>query len=145
MVVQCLDSLVILSNVIFLIKRSSRLKFRLIIKIPHAVEGQMWLTCHKLWLHVKTFILLLSFSLCRIFPKVAVSLSGYLNDVWAYRKNARAWQATESISQYTSPNFATVFNHTRYATLQTAFLCPKILLLWTLEEVMKKCCVLSVK
>lgn len=116
---------------------STRLKFSLIFKIPHTIDGQMWLTCHKLWLHVNTFILFPSFSHCRIFPKTVVSLSCYLNDVWTCRTNARAWQTTESISQCTQPNFATAFNHTRYATLQPACLCPKIILLWTLEEIRK--------
>jgi hypothetical protein len=141
-VVQCIDSLVMLSNVIFLIKCFCRLKFKLIFKTPHTVEGRMWLTCHMSWLHVKTCVLFPYFVHCRIWPNIVVSLSCSLNDVWAYRTNARAWQARDCISQCTQPNFATVFNHTRYATLQTPWLCPKILLLWTLVEIGKNivCC-----
>jgi len=41
MAVQCIDSLVMLSNVVFLIKGFSRLKFRLIFKIPHTIEEEM--------------------------------------------------------------------------------------------------------
>jgi hypothetical protein len=137
MLVQCIDSLVILSIVIHLIKAFSRLKFRPIFKIPHTVEGQMQLTCHKLWLHVKSCTLFLSFSHWKILLTFRVSLSCYLNDVWAYRTNAGVWQVTDSTSKFTETSFVIVFVHTCYDTLQTACLCPKILLLWTLEEIRK--------
>ena len=127
---QCRVSWEMLSTVIHLIKRFSRLTFRPIFKIPRTVAGQMSLTYHKLWLHVKTFVLFHSFSHWRIWPNIRIYLSCYLKDMWAYTKNTGAWQATDPISQCTHPDFATVFNHTRYATLQTACLCPKILFLW---------------
>jgi len=126
-----------LSTVIHLIKRFSRLTFRPIFKIPRTVAGQMSLTYHKLWLHVKTFVLFHSFSHWRIWPNIRISLSCYLKDMWAYTKNTGAWQVTDPISQYTHPDFATVFNYTRYAKLQAACLCPKILFLWNKEKLGK--------
>jgi len=75
-----------LSTVIHLIKRFSRLTFRPIFKIPRTVAGQMSLTYHKLWLHVKTFVLFHSFSHWRIWPNIRISLSCYLKDMWAYTK-----------------------------------------------------------